>query len=306
MSLKGPPRLAICDLPLLPWFRPVSSLGLPPASPQLSPPAASPAPAPQESENVARTEVPCTAPASESDGEGPYDRMLGQTCQDVAAEYVPTAVPTDSGGDLDDNVALTWHGNKFARDPQYGFTAAAGPDTSTAASQPPQTWSVFLAVLGNFGSKVKAPTLPPHSTGSVEGGHFTEEDLIAQGAQHVRDQLLASSSGCLLRYLVVAAESRSYSKAGGRSRHSDPVARDFDKSVRNIVLDILRGLPEWRILVVHPTSNSCFAGRAWSELSALGGATRWHTRSFDSFLCVSSSVSPARIVWPVLSPRCPG
>ena len=106
---------------------------------------------------------------------------------------------------------------------------------------------------------------------------FDDSDIIGNGDQVLAEKLTEEAATAHVKYLVLCPSTRSFLKASRRSSRN-PVAIGFDHSVRDILVDVVRRIPGWRVMTVFPLNSTAFAG------DVLPTPSSWTTSSSPSSL----------------------
>ena len=163
--------------------------------------------------------------------------------------------------------------------PALGPPAADAPPAAQPA-QPAQF--AYLVALGDLAAKVRWPKSLASVCGDLRGERISDSDLVGKGARVQAEQLENEASGACAKYLVVAPSARSFGRARFRGKAPDPTTRGFDLSVRRSISSVLRLLPEWKALIVLPSSNGFLCRTPWSSRVSAGGV--WKHARLDAHL----------------------
>jgi len=213
------------------------------------------------------------------------------------------------------NPFLNWDGNEFSEDPQYGVRGPATSGTRASSSSSsrssstrrssPTGWSpdavprgftllspgrqaadggrtpasghsrikdnsldVYVAVLGDAGCAVKAPV--------GTRGHHCSESVLLTGARVLHERLVEAAGHSRICYLVLAPSAQSFLRGARRNKKDfDGVRRGYDASVRDHMLDVVRGLPRWRVIVALPRRSTWSSGKQWAAARFDSEAGQW-------------------------------
>ena len=166
-------------------------------------------------------------------------------------------------------------GNWFNEDPQYGVFPATldTDDTLTDLGR------VFIGILGDAGDLIRAPPVDCLNGRTVASVVYSEGDLLGDGAQSSVETLREEAAACELRYLILApgADSFCNTRDINMSTAGPSVRRDYDVSVRRLRVQIVNGLPDWRVLALTPGSSTWLS----QFTPAASSSSRWTSWETD-------------------------